>query len=166
MFVLICSALLSNVVQGGRVFIFSLCRQGNWGPKGYSVKEGIDEVGIWTLSHSWLVTPFCCLVLNCSKLTFLFPCSNLLAFLCVCLSLTFVFFAFLCFKDWWKKVVWKRDTLLAVNLVIHRCFKNQHRWWPLFQHHLLCYLRKCQDKICFLWNNGSGFLLCFVMLFL
>lgn len=136
-------------------------------PRGYSVKEGIDEVGIWTLSQSWLMTPFCCLVLNCcSKLTFLFPCSNLLPFVCVCLSLTFVSFVFLCFKDWWKKVVWKRDTLSAVNLVIHRCFKNQHRWQPLFQHHLLCYLHKCQDKICFLWNSGSGSLLCFVMLFL
>lgn len=137
-------------------------------PRGYSVKEGIDEVRIWTLSQSWLVTPFCCLVLNCcSKLTFLFPCSNLLPFVRVCVflwPLSLLFFYVL--KIDGKKVVWKRDTLFAVNLVIHRCFKNQHRWQPLFQHHLLCYLHKCQDKICFLWNSGSGSLLCFVMLFL
>lgn len=115
--------------------------------------------------RSGLVTPLYCLVLNRLKLTSLFFMFRCLGF-CF-LSLIFVFFAFTCYKGGLKKKkpVLKSDPLFAVNLVVHQCLKNQNRWWPLFQHHLLCYLHECWGKIYFCKYNAPGFLLCFVMLF-
>lgn len=83
---------------------------------------------MWTLPRGlgfW--PPLCCLVLNCLKLTSLFFMFRCIGF-CFVFFLTFVFFAFSCYKDWWKKLVLKSDRVFAVNVVVHRCFNNQNRW--------------------------------------